>query len=214
MSAANTRRRRRRPAGALDLARSVLVASAGALLVSGCQVSSAPVIQPAAGSGSPTDAAQQTDGVEEPGPFGTRERPLPVGAPIQVGDWSVTVEAVVEDAAPIVAEHSGFNDPPGEDRQFVLWRATVTYLGEGSVVPGGTLMWALVGSQGNSFGTFGSDTCGTIPNSLTGQGEMTAGSTVTGNLCTSAAIDQVDGATISVQATDSADQERVFVALP
>lgn len=180
------------------------------VLLAGCQNQPQVAIEPSEYFGAQV-AGPGADPPEEL-PFGTRERAYPVGAPFRVGDWSVTVESVIDDADALVLESQSFNNPPQEGYRFVLWRVTLTYLGDGTRLPGIDLTWSLVGSAGNSFGTIGS--CGTIPDSITGRGEMSAGDTVTGNLCASALSEQVKGSTISVRTSAGGSEERAFVALP
>lgn len=225
------RRTRERPRRAATAG----IAVASALAITACQTDAGPEVHVTGPGGSAVEtigegtaaddastleetgadhAAPIPPGVEESHAYGTRNRPLPVGTPVQVGDWSVTVESVISNANQVVAAENQFNEDPPEGRQFVLWRVTVTYLGTGSVMPGSGLSWSVVGSQGNSYvpGSSPPDGCGTIPEPMSRHGQIANGSTRTGNLCSSVVSEQVDGATISIAATS--DDERVFVEVP
>jgi hypothetical protein len=111
----------------------------------------------------------------------------------------VTIVSVNVDATDLVLAENQFNDEPTDGRSFVIWTIEATYTGSESGTAWIDLSWKLVGSGGNSFGDGFEDTCGVIPDDLFNKGETFAGGVVTGNVCVSAEVEQLDGATILVE---------------
>jgi hypothetical protein len=149
------------------------------------------------------------------GALGTRDAPLELGTVIEMGEWTVAVTEVTLDATDAVMAENEFNDPPVEGRQFVLFRVEATYAGDDSGDPWLDFSWAIVGSGGNTFGGASfDDYCGVIPDALDERGETFPGGSVEGNVCVSAASDQLEGGTILVEETFSFEDTRAFYALP
>lgn len=147
---------------------------------------------------------------------GTRDKPLPIGTTVEVGDWQVTLAAVNTNALDVVMAGNQFNRPPAEGRQFVLFSVDATYVGSESGTAMVDLNWAVVGAGGNTFGNAGAqeDYCGVIPTPLNSTGESFPGATVSGNECVSVPADQIQGATIQLKPTFSIDKaERVYFAV-
>lgn len=183
------------------------------MLVAGCDTG------PASGSGATVvDGDQPTGSGSQPSngdaALGTRENPLDLGTTIEMGDWTLAVLDVTLDATDAVLEENEFNDPPADGRQFVLFTVKATYAGEDSGTAWTDFSWAIIGSEGNTFGgTSMNDYCGVIPNPLDETGETFPGGNVKGNVCISAASDQLDGATIRIEETLSFEDARAFYAL-
>jgi hypothetical protein len=167
-----------------------------------------------------TDEPDATDDDDEDtgaaaGALGTRDAPLELGTVIEMGEWTVAVTEVTLDATDTVMAENEFNDPPVEGRQFVLFRVEATYAGDDSGDPWLDFSWAIVGSGGNTFGGASfDDYCGVIPDALDERGETFPGGSVEGNVCVSAASDQLEGGTILVEETFSFEDTRAFYALP
>lgn len=191
-----------------------LVACAAALvLLAGCDTG------PASGSGATVvDDDQPADNGAQPSngdaALGTRDNPLDLGTSIDMGDWTLAVTDVKLDATDAVLKENEFNDPPADDRQFVMFTVKATYAGEDSGTAWTDFSWAIVGNEGNTFGSASmSDYCGVIPNPLDETGETFPGGNVSGNVCISAASDQLDGATIRIEESLSFEDTRAFYAL-
>ncbi len=161
------------------------------------------------------DPAATDDGDEtgDDAALGTRDNPLEVGTRIEMGEWDLAVSEVQFDATDAVLEENQFNDPPVDGRQFVLIAVDATYEGDESGTAWLDFSWAVVGSQGNAFGTGTDDYCGVIPDSLDDTGETFPGGSVSGNVCVSVESDQVEGATIRIEESLSFDDTRAFYAL-
>lgn len=136
---------------------------------------------------------------------GTRADPVPAGTPATVGDWSVTFEPTVTDAADAVAGANQFNEAAPAGRQFVMAKVNATFNGTGSKRADVDLRITFVGVGGNSFGTGSDDYCGVIPDPMHDAGEVFAGATASGNECVAVASDQVAGGSWSVKAGFSSD---------
>jgi hypothetical protein len=162
-----------------------------------------------------TDDDGHDDTEAAAGALGTRDAPLELGTVIEMGEWTVAVTEVTLDATDAVMAENEFNDPPVEGRQFVLFRVEATYAGDDSGDPWLDFSWAIVGSGGNTFGGASfDDYCGVIPDALDERGETFPGGSVEGNVCVSAASDQLEGGTILVEETFSFEDTRAFYALP
>ena len=155
-----------------------------------------------------TDREAEVDEADEAA-LGTRDNPLAIGTRIEMGDWTLTVTDVTVDAAEQVMAENQFNDPPEEGHQFVMFNVDATYEGEESGTAWLDFSWAIVGSEGNTF----SDRCGVIPDSLNDTGETFPGGSVSGNVCFSAASDQIEGGTLRIEELFSFDDTRAFYAL-
>ncbi|OAA23578.1 hypothetical protein UG55_103512 [Frankia sp. EI5c] len=145
---------------------------------------------------------------------GTRQRPLPAGTTVKVGDWQVTLGPTVLDATAQITAENQFNDPPAAGRQFVLVPVNVTYAGTGSGTPWVDLSIRFYGSGGNTFGAGGTDDyCGVVPNSFNNVSEMFPEASAAGNACVSVPGDQAAGGSWIVEESLSLDGGRVFFAL-
>ncbi|MGD8151063.1 hypothetical protein [Ornithinimicrobium sp. Y1694] len=149
----------------------------------------------------------------DPDAPGGQNNPLGLGDEFEVGDWTVKVNSVEEDATETILAENQFNEPPSEGNQFMLVNIDATYNGDTS----GTAYWDLrptfVTGTGNTAGGQLSDMCGSYPGNLMYEGEQFPGSTVTGNLCVSFPSDQVDGAMMITEVMDFDNNDRVFVEL-
>lgn len=142
------------------------------------------------------------------GPDGSRQDPFPIDTVLTGGDWEIAITDVNLDATAIVSAENQFNDPPGSGYQYVMINVELSYDGaEEPVRPWRLLDFAIVGSQGNTF----RDSCGVIPAPLRDVGDMYAGATASGNVCISAATEQLEGATLRIALGRG---EPAFLSLP
>ncbi|WP_250285713.1 MULTISPECIES: hypothetical protein [unclassified Frankia] len=145
---------------------------------------------------------------------GTRQKPVPAGTTVKIGDWQVTLGPTVLNATAQVTAKNRFNDPPAAGRQFVMVPVNLTYNGPDSGTPWVDLSFHFHGSGGNTFGRGGEDDhCGVIPTSLSDVSEMFPNAKASGNVCVSVPTDQVQGGAWIVEETLALDSNRVFFAL-
>jgi hypothetical protein len=131
-----------------------------------------------------------------------------VGQEAQVGDWDVEVVSVTWNADSVVANHSEFNDPPGDGYQYLLVkiRAVRTGLGTGSF--SGDVDCTFLGSDGSLFETAPQD----IPEAMGDADPCDEGSAVTGNVVFQVSSDLVSGGRLVMEpSSSSAGSQAVFV---
>lgn len=164
-------------------------------------------------SASPTTTSDLTTAsTGAAGGSNSRTSPVAVGTAVEVGDWTVTLDATNTDATAAIKTGNEFNDDPAAGRQFVMVKAALAYNGDEPQQPSFDLQFTFVGGAGNSFGSGGlDDYCGSIPESLTEVGEMFPDAKATGNECVSVPSDQLAGGVWSVEAGFGNDP--VFFAL-
>lgn len=128
---------------------------------------------------------EDTDEADEPeqqagGTAGAREDPLPLGTPIEGGDWVVTVNEVTPDATDAVMAANQFNDAPAEGTQYLLADVTVEYTGdESEMIMLGT-GFAFVTATGETIDTGDAFVVG--PDELDTAQELYNGGTAQGNV--------------------------------
>ena len=161
------------------------------------------------------DEAAEESGDIDASPLGTRSNPLEIGTTIEMGEWELAVTDVTLDATEAVLAENQFNDEPAAGRQFVMFAVDASYVGDESGDPWLDFSWAIVGSEGNTFGASGDtdDYCGVIPHSLNDQGETYPGGTVSGNVCIAAESAQLAGGTIRIEESLSFEDTRAFYTL-
>lgn len=131
------------------------------------------------------EGTEDTDEADEPeqqagGTAGTREDPLPLGTPIEGGDWVVTVNEVTPDATDAVMAGNQFNDAPAEGTQYLLADVTVEYTGdESEMIMLGT-GFAFVTATGETIDTGDAFVVG--PDELDTAQELYNGGTAQGNV--------------------------------
>lgn len=117
-----------------------------------------------------------------------------------MGDWTITLEPTVTNAADAVAAAKQFNKPAPDGKQFVMVKVNATYNGAGSKLAAADLQISFVGSGGNTFGSNPDDYCGVIPEPLINTGEVFTAATASGNECALVTTDQIPGGSWSVKA--------------
>lgn len=135
-----------------------------------------------AGAEEETEDAEEADEPEQQagGTAGTREDPLPLGTPIEGGDWVVTVNEVTTDATDAVMAANQFNDAPAEGTQYLLADVTVEYTGdESEMIMLGT-GFAFVTATGETIDTGDAFVVG--PDELDTAQELYNGGTAQGNV--------------------------------
>jgi len=112
---------------------------------------------------------------------GTRENPVPIGTPVDLGDgWQIAVLSVIPDATNVVLKENQFNAPPEPGNQFFLARIQVKYTGSGSDTFGGGYRLQAVGPSSVGYSTF-RNSAGVIPDPLP-DSELFSGGVIEGNI--------------------------------
>jgi tetratricopeptide (TPR) repeat protein len=113
--------------------------------------------------------------------IGTRENPVSIGTPVDLGDgWQIAVISVIPDATNAVLKENQFNNPPKAGNQFFLARIQAKYTGSGSdTFEGGSRLRA-VGPSSVGYSTFGNNP-GVIPDPLP-DSEVFTGGIIEGNV--------------------------------
>lgn len=185
------------------------VAVAAALLLTACSDGSPEVLQPETDAHT-TEGEQADTGDTGTDPAGAAYQ---VGDQVQIGDWSVVVTDVTQDATEVLLAESELNDPPVDGRQFVLVTVDTTYTGTATGTAWVDLTLGLDGADGVTYSGGVDDFCGILPNSLSDQGEQGPGETATGTVCAALPADQVVGSTLGLELFLGADGERQLIEL-
>ena len=175
---------------------------------SGSTTTTAP---PATTTPPPTTAATTTTTVP-PVETGSRDDPLPAGAPVEVGNWQVMVLSSNRDATEAVLAENPFNDPPNPGDVFTTVLVAITYLGEESESPFLGLTFGAVGPSGGDYGL--EDDCGVIPDSYPGFTDVFPGGTVVGNLCWAIPETEAGRLVLTAEAAFTFDTDRFFLEIP
>ena len=135
-----------------------------------------------------------------------------MGDTVRLGEWEMTVDGFNPDATETVMAENQFNDPPVEGRVFVFIEVTFTYVGNDSAMITLDTLFSVVGDSGVAFGTDSDDRCGVIPNKLDEYTEVFTGGTLSGNLCYSIPVSDVEGLVLIVKEFLVFDGDRYFMA--
>lgn len=139
--------------------------------------------------------------------FGTEQYPAPMGQPLAVGDWEVTVISTIPDGNAAVRRENQFNAPPPPGGQFFIVKVSVKNVGVEATSAQFRLRFSSIGQSRVAYDY--QNSCGVIPERLPSN-EVFPGGTVTGNVCW--AIMSSDAASLVMQVADgfSSDRKRYF----
>lgn len=137
---------------------------------------------------------------------GSRNNPIALGVPVGINDWKVQIISVNKDALQLVLDSDAYAMRPSPGERFMMIKVKATYIGEESGEPSSDLRFKIVGSRGNTF----AKSCGYSVDTFTENGEAFPGATVEGNLCFTVDVNQITGATVSVQGDYSSDIRKFF----
>jgi hypothetical protein len=156
------------------------------------------------GSSAPVDSDDEGSSPAEEVPA---DELVPLGTPVQVGDYEVTVDSVLLDANAVVAGANQFNDPP--TGQYVLTQLTVTYDGTDEGFPGMDLTAIFHGNDSRQYSD--SDCSAVTPDDAMNAPTLNPGGVDTFEFCMDVAPEALQGGRLSVEPTFSwDDDERVF----
>jgi len=136
----------------------------------------------------------------------------PIGQPVQVGDWTITVVSVTPDAAAQVAAENQFNEPPAPGTQFFMATLEATYNGSESSTFWVDMSLKAIGLSSVAYEGFDAS-CGVLPNDLDNAGETFPGGTVTGNVCWSIDVADAESLTMLAAPSFSFDDQREAFSL-
>ncbi|MBN1192745.1 MAG: DUF4352 domain-containing protein [Coriobacteriia bacterium] len=157
------------------------------------------------------DSPGETD-VADDDDLGTRGNPIPVGTPVEIGDWEVTVTDVDTDADDVIAAASEFNEPPIEGSRFVLVTVSGTYNGENSGNFWMDMWYQFVGSGGNTYDS-GGENMATTPNPISDAGDAFNGASVSGDMVFEVPVDQIEDGVVEMWSGASFDDTKVYFGL-
>ena len=132
--------------------------------------------------------------VEGESGFGALDKPIPLAVRAPLGDgWDLQVQSVTRNANQMIEDANMFNDPPAEDRQFIIATVAVTNTGAGERTFDASFRLRLVSTtSGNTYTTFDEfDRCGVVPDATTDD-PVPTGQANTGNVCWQVRIDDLD----------------------
>jgi hypothetical protein len=134
---------------------------------------------------------------------------VPLGTPVQIDEYQVTVDAVELNGDATVAAANQFNDPP--TGQYVLVQLTATYLGDEEGTPGFDLTAVF---HGNDARQYSDHDCGAVaPDSAMDAPTLNKGGTDTFQVCMDVPPAAIDRGQLSVEPLISFDSsERVYFA--
>lgn len=140
---------------------------------------------------------------------GTREDPLPIGTPIQSGDWVITVNSVDLNAHNTVMSENPFNDEPGADMEYIMLNLTIEYVGDKADGDHAMADVEYVGVDGNTYSW--TDHVAVVPDDLELYKTLYKGGSVTGNMAIAVPKDTKDQGVLSVRADFMGDKKFVAV---
>jgi hypothetical protein len=135
---------------------------------------------------------------------------VPLGVPAQVGDYQVTVDAVVLDGNAIAADGNQFNEPPAG--QYVVTQLTVGYTGAEEGTPGWDLTAVFHGTDARQYSD--SDCSAVLPDDAMDAPTLNPGGTDTFQFCMDVPATAIPGGQLSIEPTMSLDSDaRVYFAI-
>jgi hypothetical protein len=135
---------------------------------------------------------------------------VPLGTPVQLGDYQVSVDAVELNGDATVAAANQFNEPP--TGQYVITQVTATYVGGAEGTPGWDLTATFHGNDARQYSD--SDCMATLPNGAMEAPTLNSGGTATFQFCMDVPPAAIEGGRLSVEPTMSFDSsDRVYFAL-
>ncbi|GAA3180248.1 hypothetical protein GCM10010531_37940 [Blastococcus jejuensis] len=135
---------------------------------------------------------------------------VPLGVPVPVGDYQVTVDLVELDANASVAAANDFNEPP--TGQYVITQLTVTYVGAEEGMPGWDLTAIFHGTDNRQYSD--ADCSAVLPDDAMDAPTLNSGGSDTFQFCMDVPPAAIEGGQLSVEPTISFDDEaRVYFAI-
>lgn len=149
---------------------------------------------------------------EAPVPDGSREKPVPLNASAQVGEFDVSVTQFVPNANDMIAKNDEYGDPP--TGQYVVVGLKATYNGPTEGNPGFDLTATMVGSDARQYNDY--DSWCHPPNAMSDTPTVENGGTAEYNVCFDMPPESIEGARFFVSGMDEEtfEETRVYFTLP
>lgn len=141
---------------------------------------------------------------------GTRAKPLPLGAPAPVGDYTVVVTDVTDDATDLIAAANQFNSPPDDGHVFMLVTLDVLYHGTSTGTPGMDLSVGYVGSDNRVYDD--TNCSEAFDGDMLSEPELLAGGAAKGAFCVQVPAKVVGTGSVFVKTLWSFDDTSVWWA--
>ncbi|GAA1161971.1 DUF4352 domain-containing protein [Ornithinicoccus hortensis] len=163
----------------------------------------------------PTDTGSPGGGGEASGETGSLESPIPMGSTVEVGDWTVTLDAFEKDATQALSGPEFGNPDPPEGSQFSLLSVTATYHGEDRGSAFMDLWFELLGPDGVPTSDTEGEFCSAgMDTDLIAAPDAEPGDTIEGQVCFIVATEDLEDSVLLVEELLSMDRSgSYFVAL-
>lgn len=153
-----------------------------------------------------TDAANGYSTVEPEAAEEVAASALALGTPAEVGDYSVTVTAVNQDATQVIADANSFN--AAADGRYVLVDLTATYNGDQPEAnPWIDLTTGFQGTDARNYSTTSCDAV--VPNAAFDQPGLRAGGTASYQVCFDVPVEAIAGGLVSVEQFANFEDDQV-----
>lgn len=134
---------------------------------------------------------------------------LPLGQTGELGEYTVTVDSVTQDANDVIAGENSFNDPP--TGQYVLVDLTVTYNGADEGDPWLDLSTNFVGTDARKYDT--TSCMAVVPNEASSVPTLLAGGTASYQVCMDLPPAAIAGGQVEVSESFSFDDTALVWAI-
>ena len=132
---------------------------------------------------------------------------VPIGVPVRIGHYEVTVDSVALNGDATVAGASEYNEPP--TGQYVVAQLTVTYVGAHEGTPAWELTSIFHGADARQY----SDCGQTLPKDASDAPTLNTGGAATFQVCMDVPSAAIEGGQLSVEAVSMFDEQRVYFAI-
>ncbi|WP_432512381.1 DUF4352 domain-containing protein [Kineococcus sp. SYSU DK001] len=157
-----------------------------------------------------TDAANGYSTVDPQDAEQAAAAAVALGTPARVGDYTVTVTAVNQDATQVIAEANPFNE--AAQGRYVLVDLTATY--DGQAPEANPWIDLTTGFQGTDARNYSTTSCtATLPNSAFDQPGLRAGGTASYQVCFDVPAEAIAGGLVSVEQFADFQDDQVVWAL-
>jgi hypothetical protein len=147
------------------------------------------------------------------GDAGSREAPIAMREFVELGDWFVRVLSVDPDAADAMLADNDLIDPPADGNVFFLVELEGVFQGNESASIWNAFFFNAVGASGVAYDEFEAD-CGFFDGSLSQQGEVFPGGTVSGFECFEVSASDAETLMLYLEGVFSfSGDDRTFFAL-
>lgn len=141
---------------------------------------------------------------------GTREDPVAIGVPHQVGDYMITVKRSHPEGTEQVLGDSPFNKAPADGEQYYVVDMEISYVGTESGSAGWDLAFAAVGDSDIAYTVF-ANSCGVVDDDVTSSAELFPDGETKASVCWSVKTRDVDSLVMYIEPLMGLEsKDRVF----